>query len=84
MLKILREPEVLRRTGLSKPTRWRLEQAGDFPARVPLGANSTGWLEHQVEEWISRRAEGATAPPARLPTPRSRGRFRRRTEEEEA
>jgi prophage regulatory protein len=81
-LKILREPEVYRRTGLSKATRRRLEKLGDFPTRVPLGANSTGWFEHQIDEWLAKRAERVTTPPAKAPVRRARGRFQRRGEEE--
>jgi predicted DNA-binding transcriptional regulator AlpA len=56
---ILRTADVIRRTGLSRTTLWRLERQGEFPARVRLGLNSIGWREDEVEHWIDTR------PPAR-------------------
>jgi prophage regulatory protein len=64
--RILREPEVKARTGLSKTTRWRLERAGDFPVRIPISANASGWLESEVESWIRARAEEREPRPERM------------------
>ena len=58
---VLRTPEVTRLTGLSRTTLWRLERRGVFPRRIRLGANSVGWLEDEVEEWIASRPRGLTA-----------------------
>ncbi|MGD9786068.1 MAG: helix-turn-helix transcriptional regulator [Hyphomicrobiaceae bacterium] len=33
----------------------RLELAGRFPKRVPLGANRVGWMLVEVEAWIEAR-----------------------------
>jgi prophage regulatory protein len=33
----------------------RLEQAGTFPKRVPLGQCRVGWLLHEVDAWIEER-----------------------------
>jgi prophage regulatory protein len=55
-LQIVREPERLRMTGVSRVQFWRLERDGKAPARVPLGPNSVGWLKHELEEWIVGRA----------------------------
>jgi len=55
-LQILREADRFRMTGLSRVQWWRLEREGDAPRRVQLGKNSVGWLRHEVEQWISRRA----------------------------
>jgi predicted DNA-binding transcriptional regulator AlpA len=38
--RILKEAEVLRRTGISRVHRWRLEQVDKFPARIYLGGFS--------------------------------------------
>jgi prophage regulatory protein len=54
--RILREPEVRHRTGLSGPTIWRKEAEGAFPRRVKLGPRSVGWLESEIEEWVRDRA----------------------------
>ena len=50
--RFLREPEVRRRTGLSRSTRWRLEGAGKFPRRVRISANAIAWRESDIDEWI--------------------------------
>ncbi len=57
---ILRTPDVIRATGLSRTTLWRLERLGDFPPRVRLGANSIGWVESEVRAWIETRPRGMT------------------------
>lgn len=54
--KILRKKEVLEMVGLSDPTVWRLERAGQFPKRLRLGGNSCGWLLAEVEDWIQAKA----------------------------
>jgi prophage regulatory protein len=55
-MRILRQPEVLEKTGLRKPTLDRKERAGEFPKRVPLGTGrAVGWLDHEVEQWIKDR-----------------------------
>ena len=55
-LRIIREPEVRLRTGLSASERLTLEGRDQFPARVPLGARAVGWLEHEISAWIQGRA----------------------------
>ena len=58
MDRILRTPEVVRITGLSKTTIWRRVKSGDFPPPVRLGSmetRSVGWREGEVERWIEGR-----------------------------
>ncbi|MEW8508959.1 MAG: AlpA family phage regulatory protein [Candidatus Thiodiazotropha endolucinida] len=33
----------------------RLEKAGTFPKRVPLGPNRVGWIESEVMDWLKQR-----------------------------
>jgi prophage regulatory protein len=54
--RILRAYEVQEKVKLSAPTLWRMEKAGTFPKRIPLGAGSVGWLENEVDEWIDAKA----------------------------
>jgi predicted DNA-binding transcriptional regulator AlpA len=58
---ILRTNEVIRLTGLSRTTLWRLERTAGFPARLRLGTNSIGWLEDEVRAWLESRPRGMTA-----------------------
>lgn len=54
--RLLREPEVERRTGTSRTTRWRKVREGEFPAPVKLtSGNAIAWKESEVEAWIASR-----------------------------
>ncbi len=33
----------------------RLEAAGAFPKRVPLGPSRVGWVETEIEDWCRAR-----------------------------
>ena len=53
--RMLRVPEVLARTGLSRTTIWRRIRAGTFPAPIELGENSIGWPETEISAWLAER-----------------------------
>lgn len=53
--KLLRLPQVLDRTGLSRTTLYLRISEGTFPRQVSLGARAVAWVEASVEDWISRR-----------------------------
>ena len=64
---MLRAPDVMARTGLSRVTIWRRVRAGTFPAPVELGVNSVGWPASEITAWIEsreRRTYGAPPPEA--------------------
>jgi prophage regulatory protein len=61
----IRLPLVLKKTGLSRMTIYRLENRGEFPKRKQLSPNSVGWLESEIDEWIATRC----SPQSRLGTP---------------
>ena len=52
---IIRIAAVKGKTNLSKSTIYRLEADGDFPKRVRLGANSTGWHAEEIDQWLTSR-----------------------------
>ena len=52
---MLRPPEVVKRTGLSRTTLWRRVRAGKFPPPVVLGPNAIGWPASAVAEWLAAR-----------------------------
>ncbi len=60
--RMLRMPEVMARTGLSRTTLWRRMRAGTFPAATSLGENSIGWPESVITEWLSSRPMVRYAP----------------------
>ena len=39
----------------SKPHLWRLERAGKFPKRVPIGAGRYAYIEAEVDEYIAQK-----------------------------
>ena len=55
--RFLREPEVHNITGLSRTTRWRLENEGKFPARRRISDNAVAWKESEIMAWIADRQE---------------------------
>ena len=57
MSNILRKREVQKRVGLSDPSIWRLEKAGQFPKRIVLSKSAVGWLESEINDWIEARAQ---------------------------
>jgi prophage regulatory protein len=54
---ILRLPEVKVRVGLSRSTIYAAVSQGSFPRPIRLGARSVGWLEVEIEAWLSERVE---------------------------
>ena len=50
---ILRLPAVKTRTGLSRSTIYLRVSEGTFPRPVSLGARAVGWLEAEIEAWLS-------------------------------
>ncbi|MHB1331449.1 MAG: helix-turn-helix transcriptional regulator [Sulfuriferula sp.] len=61
---VLRLAAVILKTNLSKSTIYRLEAEGNFPKRVRLGANSTGWHADEIDAWLVNRPRVADAPKA--------------------
>jgi prophage regulatory protein len=57
--RILRIWDVAERTGYCRAWIYRMERAGHFPRRIRLGPNSVGWLEHEVDGWITERVQGS-------------------------
>jgi prophage regulatory protein len=51
----IRQPELLKLTGLSPSTLLRLEQRGDFPHRIKLDQRSVGWSILEVKQWMDER-----------------------------
>ena len=58
MARILRGPEVIMMTGLSRVSIWRKERLGEFPRRLQFGVNSVGWNSAEIDAWIESRPEG--------------------------
>lgn len=57
MKRLLRLPEVIAMTGLSRSQIYHLEAVQQFPKRVPLSARSTAWSQEEVEAWVQAKIE---------------------------
>ena len=53
--KILRLPEVMVITGLSRSSIYAFMKDDLFPKPINLGARAVGWLADDIEEWIQNR-----------------------------
>jgi prophage regulatory protein len=54
-LSIDRLPEVMRITGLSRPSIYSLKAHGKFPESIDLGPRAVGWIHAEVVEWVEDR-----------------------------
>lgn len=52
---LIRLPEVIRRTGFSKPYLYKLISDDKFPKQVKIGARSIAFVESEVDEWIANK-----------------------------
>ena len=55
MMRFLSKRQVRERVLYSPQHIDRLERAGKFPKRVQLGPNRVGWIESEVDEWMTAR-----------------------------
>ena len=72
--KILRLPDVIERVGFSRSSIYAFVDNGSFPKPVQIGIRAVGWLDSDVDDWISDRIEksrGIDYSPASLKTSRS-------------
>ena len=56
---ILRLPAVKARTGLARSTIYLRISEGSFPKPIRLGARAVGWLESEIEAWLSERIKAS-------------------------
>lgn len=56
-LRLLRLPEVKKRTGLSKSTIYARMAQGTFPRQIVLGARIVAWSETAINSWIADQIE---------------------------
>ena len=54
-IRILRLSQVIEITGLGKTKLYELQAAGEFPMRVQITPRSVGWVEGEVQAWLTQR-----------------------------
>jgi prophage regulatory protein len=60
-MRFMGEVEVKGLSSLSRTTRWRLEQLGEFPRRRKISKNRIGWVDTEIMDWLkSRKQVGGT------------------------
>jgi prophage regulatory protein len=60
--RILRLPQVCKMTGLRRSFVYELQAERRFPQSIKLGARAVGWLEGEIQDWISARIESSRKP----------------------
>lgn len=63
MVNIIRLPDVMARTGLSRSSVFLKVKAGDMPPPIKLGVRATGWVAEEIEDWIKQRVAASRATP---------------------
>ena len=64
MQNILRLPAVRERVSMSRSTIYQRVGEGTFPPPVKLGKRAVGWLEAEIDAWLSeqiKRSRGTRA-----------------------
>ncbi|MGH7489204.1 MAG: helix-turn-helix transcriptional regulator [bacterium] len=65
-LRFLRLREVCRITGLSRSMIYQLQGEHRFPQSIKLTERAVGWIEQEVQEWMTARVtERRPSPTAR-------------------
>ncbi len=52
---IIRLPQVIQRTALSRSNIYAKMKSGDFPSSISLGARAIGFLSNEIDAWIEAR-----------------------------
>ena len=56
-LSISRLPATIARTGLSRSNIYSQVSKGTFPRPIALGARAVGWLNSELDEWLSQQVD---------------------------
>jgi len=59
--RLIRRPEVERRTGLKRSAIYSRMMDGRFPRPVRLSATAVAWIESEIDAWIEAQIEASRA-----------------------
>ena len=59
---ILRLPEVIRQTGLSRSSIYLRITNKEFPKPISLGGRAVGWLQEDIDSWVVYKIETSRTP----------------------
>ena len=60
--RILRLPQVKALSGLGRSSIYTLMNAGRFPKHINLGIRSVGWIESEVQSWVTEQIKANRSP----------------------
>jgi len=66
-IRFIRLKEVIKISGLGKTKIYELQAQGRFPMRVQITTHSVGWIEEEVQAWLTARINASTALSIRSP-----------------
>jgi prophage regulatory protein len=66
-IRFIRLKEVIKISGLGETKIYELQAQGRFPMRVQITAHSVGWIEEEVQAWLTARINASTALSIRSP-----------------
>jgi prophage regulatory protein len=66
-IRFIRLKEVIQISGLGKTKIYELQAQGRFPMRVQITTHSVGWIEEEVQAWLTARINASTALSIRSP-----------------
>jgi prophage regulatory protein len=61
VLRILRLPQIVDKTGLSQSTILREVDEGRFPRPIKIGRRAVGWVEDEISAWCQSRISARDA-----------------------
>jgi prophage regulatory protein len=53
--RVLRLSQVSAATGLGRSFIYQLQARNRFPKRIKIGVRAVGWLESEVQQWLTER-----------------------------
>ena len=56
-MRLIRMPEVIGKTGLSRSTIYLLSSEDLFPPSRKIGHRAVAWIESEVDEWMQARPQ---------------------------
>lgn len=67
-IQLVKNIDAAQKLGISRSSFWSKQDSSSptfdptFPIPVRVGARSTGWLEHELDEWILKQAAKRQQP----------------------
>jgi prophage regulatory protein len=58
---IIRLPEVIKQTGLSRSTIYSLIKSGDFPQQIQLSERTMGFTQSSICDWVIGKIEASAS-----------------------